>query len=326
MSYIEAEGVLVNANMKKGGKLLLQIEISEDLDNKEDYFHLRKMIEKNVRFSLESTIVSYKVEINAKTNKPIREYKVDETGIVSEVARPEGEQLEAELGLPKEQIPVKEENVETDLIKIDEFIRSGLAPIYEDMTYDFPHILSRVSDGVTYAKIAYELNISLGEFSVIMDEYRKRVAPLAMKWHEWKEGQENGRADTTDEQAVAKEGNEQDGSKQEDGSNPEGSNQNPDDVVRQTDGSGDSDQSKDNSGSGQAESNPEDVEGFILKNSPSFEDIQFDFPGLLKRKKAGETWMEIAQSLKIPSTTLQTAWNKYKKKVKEAMKGKDGAA
>ncbi|MCR8630876.1 hypothetical protein [Paenibacillus radicis (ex Xue et al. 2023)] len=71
---------------------------------------------------------------------------------------------------------------------------------------------------------------------------------------------------------------------------------------------GDSEQSKENSGSGQAAgSDPEDVEGVILKNSLSFEDIQFDFPGLLKRKKAGETWMEIAQSLKIPSTTLQTA-------------------
>ncbi|WP_216624734.1 hypothetical protein [Paenibacillus foliorum] len=316
MSYIEAEGVLVNANMKKGGKLLLQIEISEDLDNKEDYFHLRKMIERNVRFSLESTIVSYKVEINAKTNKPIREYKVDETGIVSEVAKPEGEQLEADLGLPKEQIPVKEEKVEADLIKIDEFIRSGLAPIYDDMTYDFPHILSRASDGVTYAKIAYELNISLGEFSVLMDDYRKRVAPLAMKWHEWKEAQENGGAGSTVEQGIV-EGDD----------NQTESNQEAGDVIKQTDSSGDSEQSKDHTESEQpAGIDSVDVEGFILKNSPTFEDIQFDFPGLLKRKKDGETWMEIAQSLKISSTILQTAWNKYKKKVKEAMKGQDGAA
>lgn len=30
MAYIEAKGVLVNANMKKGGKLLIQIEVNED--------------------------------------------------------------------------------------------------------------------------------------------------------------------------------------------------------------------------------------------------------------------------------------------------------
>lgn len=41
---------------------------------------------------------------------------------------------------------------------------------------------SGFSDGVTYAKVAFELNISLGEFSVILDEYRKQEAPLAAKW------------------------------------------------------------------------------------------------------------------------------------------------
>ncbi|WP_179232883.1 hypothetical protein [Paenibacillus rigui] len=313
MSYIEAEGILLNANMKKGGKLLLQIEISEDLDNKEDYFHLRKMIEKNVRFSLENTIVSYKVEINARTNKPIREYKVDESGIVSEVSRPEGEQLEAELGLPKEAVPVKEEKAEADLQVIDEFIRSGLAPIYEDMTYDFPHIISRITDGVTYAKIAYELNISLGEFSVIMDEYRRRVAPLAIKWSEWKEGKANdpsGENQGNDKQEEALPAQEEVGDEGSTLHEPSSLNHSPDREISQS----------------ATEPELEEVEGYILENNPTFEDIQYDFPELLKRKKSGESWMEIAQSLKVPSTTLQAAWNKYKKKVKESMKGQDGAA
>jgi hypothetical protein len=189
MSFIEGEGKLLAANPKTEDTIILQIEIMDDFENPMDYANLRRMIKKNIRFSIENTVVSYKVPVNAKTNQPMKVYKVDETGLVSEVEKPEGEQLEAELGLPKEQVPVKDERIEAELTMIDEFIRSGLAPIFEDMTYDFPHILSRISDGITYAKIAYELNISLGEFSVILDEYRKRVAPLAAKWDEWRKGQ-----------------------------------------------------------------------------------------------------------------------------------------
>lgn len=39
-------------------------------------------------------------------------------------------------------------------------------------------------------KIASELNMSSGKIVDIVDEYRKRVAPLAKKWDEWRK--ENG--------------------------------------------------------------------------------------------------------------------------------------
>lgn len=69
---------------------------------------------------------------------------------------------------------------------------------------------------------------------------------------------------------------------------------------------------------------PVDLDTFILTKKPKFEDIEYDFPTLLQRKKSGDTWMDIAKSLGIPSTQLSSAWSKYKKRVEDMRNG--GAA
>lgn len=66
---------------------------------------------------------------------------------------------------------------------------------------------------------------------------------------------------------------------------------------------------------------PADLDTFILTRKPSFPDISYDFPALLERKKAGETWMKIANSLGISSSALSTAWSDYKKKVRKLLEG-----
>jgi hypothetical protein len=306
MAYIEAEGVLVNANMKKGGKLLIQIEVTEDLENREDYFHLRKMIEKNVRFSLDSLVVEYNVTLNARTNKPVREYKVDVSGVVSEV-KSEGEQAEMDLGLPAEKVPTKEETEEADRKLIDEFIRSGLAPQHEDLTLDFTSILKRFYDGTGYAKIAADLNITLGELSVMLDEYRKRVAPLATKWDDRRLGQTETSLEKS-ETAAAEVSNGE--------------------VVEFTE-PGNQDTQKPDPGKDEKgiQIGKDDLENFILGGyGPAFEDLPYDFKELLTRKRNGETWMEIAQSLKISSSKLSADWSEYKKRIKSVLDGENGAA
>jgi hypothetical protein len=315
MSYIEGEGKLLAANPKTEDTIILQIEIMDDFENPMDYANLRRMIKKTIRFSIENTIVSYKVPVNAKTNQPMTEYKVDETGLVSEVERSEGEQLEAELGLPKENVPVKEERIEAERTMIDEFIRSGLAPIFEDMAYDFPHILSRFSDGVTYAKVAYELNISLGEFSVILDEYRKRVAPLAAKWDEWRNGQTkavddvvSGNADEADTEEPGQTSDTTENASLNEGNGNDSSNENESDSDAVA-----------------TEPSKEALEEYIFSNKPRFEDIAL-FPDiLLEKKDRGLSWIEMAQEKKVASSELQRQYVIYKKKVKEHMKN-NGAA
>jgi uncharacterized protein (DUF433 family) len=70
---------------------------------------------------------------------------------------------------------------------------------------------------------------------------------------------------------------------------------------------------------------PIDIDTYILTNKPVIEGIEYDFPTLLQRKKSGETWMDLAKDLGVPSTQLSTAWSKYKKQV-EKMLGDNGAA
>lgn len=62
---------------------------------------------------------------------------------------------------------------------------------------------------------------------------------------------------------------------------------------------------------------PEMVEEFILRKRPAFEDIPYDFPALLERRKNGERWLDISSSIGVTSGTLQGAWSKYKTKVKQ---------
>ncbi|WP_157054109.1 hypothetical protein [Paenibacillus sp. D9] len=75
--------------------------------------------------------------------------------------------------------------------------------------------------------------------------------------------------------------------------------------------------------SGEGEEGPEpdvskgELEEFILEVKPSFQDIPFDFPGILSRKRdSGESWVEIAKELNTSSSKLQVSFTAYKKRVK----------
>lgn len=69
----------------------------------------------------------------------------------------------------------------------------------------------------------------------------------------------------------------------------------------------------------------EELEQFILKERPSFEDIPLDFPLFLeKRLNEGKTWVEISKIAGIPSSQIQPKWKKYKEMVTKLMR--DGGA
>lgn len=339
MSYIESEGTLIGANMKKGGKMVLQIEVNQDLDSREDYYHLRKMIERNVKFSLDSQIVNYKVEINAKTAKPIREYKVDESGVVTEITS-QGEQVEMDLGLPKDKVPTEEVPEEIERKIVDDFILSLLSPSYDDLPYPFLDWVSRLADGETYSRIASEYGMSSGRIVELIDEYRSRIAPLAAKWNEWREQKQD--AETNMGQAANPEDKSKSASIQNDGQNdievseeevgPESDKLDDDlpDWMKDGENDGvvefeDTDKAEPAVSEAPVEVDKDELEQFILNKKPAFEDIQFDFPELLQRKKSGETWMEIAHSVGLTSGQLSAKWNLYKKRVRDIMKG-PGAA
>lgn len=336
MSYIEGEGTLINANMKKGGKMILQIEVNGDFESKEDYFHLRKMIERNIKFSLNSQVVSYNVQINARTEKPIKSYKVDEHGVVSEI-QPEGEQLELDLSVPKKQDPV--ENVPEEISReiVDEFILALLAPGYDDMPYPFYAWVARLNEGDTYSKIAHDEAMSSGKLVDLIDEYRARVAPLAAKWDEWRQngGAAAAAADDQPEEEAEDtnqaEAGDADEPKSEDSGEDivfeDGLQQEPDQSVEdelsdwEKEILGESDQEQQQPNIPDSEPAAEDLDEYILQEKPRFDDIPYDFPALLERKKNGETWMQIAKSIGTRSGLLSTAWTKYRKRVKEQRNG-----
>ena len=108
MSYAEFNPVIKKVNLKADGKKEIVLEIGDSgLDGKLDT--LAKMIGCTVQCAIESQVVSFNITLNAQTNEPLKTYKVDNKGIVSEV-EPEAEQLEANLGLPKEKVKTVEEN------------------------------------------------------------------------------------------------------------------------------------------------------------------------------------------------------------------------
>lgn len=74
-----------------------------------------------------------------------------------------------------------------------------MAPSYEDLPYDFTDIVKRRLEGETYMKLTSELGISSGKIVELIDEYRKRVVPLAMKWDEWRQGKEQPKQEAKEE-------------------------------------------------------------------------------------------------------------------------------
>ncbi|MCQ6301866.1 2-methylcitrate dehydratase [Bacillus cereus] len=187
MAYIEFKPVLKKVNLKPDGKKEIVLEVTDSsLQGKLD--SLSEMIDAKVFVSLESMQVNFNVTINAKTNEPVTQYEVDEKGIVQEV-KSTFEQIEADFDMPEEKIQTREEKEQADREIIDAFIISGLAPNFEGMPNKLPDIVKRRLEGESYLKLANELSMSSGQIIEVIDEYRKRVAPLAIKWHEWKEQQ-----------------------------------------------------------------------------------------------------------------------------------------
>lgn len=187
MSYIEFKPVLKKVNLKPDGKKEIVLEVTDSsLQGKLD--SLSEMIDAKVFVSLESMQVNFNVTINAKTNEPVTQYEVDEKGMVQEV-KSTFEQMEADLDMPEEKMQTREEKEQADREIIDAFIISGLAPNFEGMPNKLPDIVKRRLEGESYLKLANELGMSSGQIIETIDEYRKRIAPLAIKWHEWKEQQ-----------------------------------------------------------------------------------------------------------------------------------------
>lgn len=187
MSYIEFKPTLKKVNLKPDGKKEIVLEVTDSsLRGKLDV--LSEMIHTKVFISLESMQVNFNVTVNAKTNEPVTQYEVDDKGFVKEV-KASFEQLEADFDIPEEKIPTREEKEQADREIVDAFIISGLAPGLDDLPHDFAYIVKRKLEGESYLKLANELKISNVKLIEMIDDYRARIAPMAIKWHEWKEKQ-----------------------------------------------------------------------------------------------------------------------------------------
>ncbi|MGG1344141.1 2-methylcitrate dehydratase [Bacillus toyonensis] len=209
MSYIEFKPTLKKVNLKADGKKEIVLEVSDSsLKGKLD--SLSEMIDTKVLIALESMQVNFNVTINTKTNEPVIKYEVDENGIVQEI-KPSFEQLEADFDIPEEKIQTREEKEQADREIVDEFIISGLAPSFDGLPKKLPEIVKRRLEGESYLKLANKLDMSSGQIIEVIDEYRKRVAPLALKWHEWKEEQ----PETSEQRKVEERDEEEDEQKEE---------------------------------------------------------------------------------------------------------------
>lgn len=155
MPYMEFNGEVKKVvNKQSGEKEITLVVPREQLRGKLD--SLDDILGGKAAITFDSLIVNYNIEINTKTNEPLKKYQVDDKGIVHEV-KPEGEQLKADLGLPKAKIPTKEEREKVEREIVDEFILSGMAPSYDDLPYDFADIVKCRLEGETYMKLASEL-------------------------------------------------------------------------------------------------------------------------------------------------------------------------
>lgn len=71
---------------------------------------------------------------------------------------------------------------------------------------------------------------------------------------------------------------------------------------------------------------PKELESFILQQQPTFEDIPYDFPELLRqRREEGKTWMDISKEMGVPSKQISSKFSVYKKRVAKMMQ-EGGAA
>ncbi|MFF2016248.1 hypothetical protein [Paenibacillus sp. NPDC058177] len=341
MGYLDFKGLVKKVDLKADGDVNILLTVAgEELRGKIEWLH--EMIGDKVTASLDSAVVNYNIEINARTEKPIKTYRVD-NGVVSEV-KPEGEQLSMDLGLLKEKIEIKQQPAEIELSIIEEFILSGLAPTYEDLDYDFVSFSQRLAGGETYMKLASELGISSGKIVEKIDEYRKRVAPSAAAWHEWMESQGVAPSAAAEPVPVSEEGNageadsiegKSEGSKSAQEGNGDGDGFTPEWESGSSQSAGDSVNGSDQDHidpAGSEDVDKEELDAFILADRPIFAEVEYNgqpvpFPDLLeKRLKENKVWREIANENGMTSGQLSSRYNVYRKLAAKKMKDGGGAA
>lgn len=187
MSYVDFKALVKKINLKPKGVKEIVLEVS-DSALKGHLDKLAEMIDEKAEIQIESMVVNYNVTLNAQTNRPLTEYKVNNNGVVEEV-KPTFEQLEADLDLPEEKIETKEEKKEIDREHIDQFILEGMAPKIDGYPENFVEIVKRKTEGESLIKLANEMKIPSDKVVDLIDEYRKEVAPIAEAWWDWKESQ-----------------------------------------------------------------------------------------------------------------------------------------
>ncbi|MCY8420265.1 hypothetical protein MOC84_06930 [Bacillus inaquosorum] len=188
MSFINLKSLVKKVNMKPKGITEIVLEVSTKELGGSRISRLSEMIDKEVQAQLESETVQYVLEINAKTEKPITNYTVDRRGIVN-VADPEPEQLEAELGLPEEKPRIEEKPMEIDREIVDSFITEGTPPVRDGFPENIDEIAKRRIEGESYRRLADELGMSPSATIDLINEYRKEIAPIAEAWWDWKQDQ-----------------------------------------------------------------------------------------------------------------------------------------
>lgn len=167
------KGHLKNVNLKPKGVKEIVIQITGDgLDGKLD--DLSKMIDQDVEVSFDSLTVIYKHLVDAATNEPVHDYRFDNKGAYEQI----------ELFDPLDSV---EEEEEISREVIDEFILDGMGPDYDDLPKHLPMYIRRKIEGDSYHKLASELNVTVQGLITLMDNYRERVAPLALAYKKWKD-------------------------------------------------------------------------------------------------------------------------------------------
>lgn len=339
MAYINFKPTVKAVNLKSDGDIEIKILVpGHEMRGRIEMLH--EMIGEKVEAEFASTVVSYNVQINARTSKPVTQYRVDDTGVVHEV-KPEGEQVEMELGFPPEKLKIEDKPNSIELQIIVDFILESLAPEYEDLLYDFHIIHDRLSKGETYSRIATDLGISSGKLAEMVEEYRRRVAPLAAKWNEWREGNEPSTSlitepSTEPEQVEANP--DQEAVSEDQPENAAGTMNLQDELpdwMQQSMQDEQSEQSNSQSNDNVipdaadiklSEIDREELEQFILTHKPMYPDIEFNYPDLLEKRHTGKSWLDIAKELQVNSSKLKNSWVLYKKRAARQMIDTNGAA
>ncbi|MEW4368603.1 hypothetical protein [Paenibacillus kandeliae] len=339
MAFINFKPTVKAVNLKSDGDIEIKLLVpGHEMRGRIEMLH--EMIGEKVEAEFASTVVSYNVQINARTSKPITQYRVDDTGVVHEVTPEEGEQVEMELGLPPEKLKIEDKSKSIDLQVIVDFILESLAPEYDDLQYDFYTIHDRLSKGETYSRIATELGVSSGKLAEMVEEYRRRVAPMAQKWNEWREGNEPSipvveaqsepeQVEADPEQEVASDDQPADatGTTNLQDELPDWIQQSMQDEQNEQNNSQSNDNAiPDATDIKLSEIDREELEQFILTHKPMYPDIEFNYPDLLEKRHTGKSWLDIAKELQVNSSKLKNSWVLYKKRAARQMIDNNGAA